>query len=92
MKTAFRALIFASLFGFAAGVSVAQNLISLDGVIADAEYATVREASGMRLGFRLSADASTIYASVTVRTAGWVALGFGSPKMDGSRMVLAYVK
>ncbi|MBP7095248.1 MAG: hypothetical protein KBC36_04060 [Spirochaetia bacterium] len=91
MKTAFRALLFAPLLALAAGVSAAQTA-PLDGAVADGEYAIIREASGMRLGFRLSADASTLFASVTVRGTGWVALGFGSPKMDGARMVLAYVK
>lgn len=92
MKTAFRVLLSASLLALATGAVTAQAIPVLDGVFMDGEYAIVREASGMRLGFRLSADGSTILAAMTTRTAGWVALGFGSPKMDGARMVLAFVK
>ncbi|MBN1242277.1 MAG: hypothetical protein JXA15_06155 [Spirochaetales bacterium] len=92
MKTAFRALLIASLLGFSALAGVSQTFPVPDGVFTDGEYAMVREASGMRMGFRLSVDGSTVLASITMRTDGWVALGFGSPKMDGSRMILAYVK
>lgn len=64
---------------------------TVDGIAAAGEYPTWFERSEIRVGLSLSADGSTLYALVDAPTAGWVAIGLGSLKMDGAFFVLAYV-
>jgi len=45
----------------------------------------------MKLSLSLSADASTLHVALEAPTSGWVAVGLGALKMNGSFMVLAYV-
>lgn len=61
-----------------------------DGRIAAGEYATSFERNGIKAWVSLSADGATLYAAIEAPTAGWVALGLGSLKMNGAYMVLAY--
>ncbi|HPE88722.1 MAG TPA: DOMON domain-containing protein [Spirochaetia bacterium] len=81
----------------AASVASAQELArsstapTVDGVAAAGEYLTWLERSDIRVGLSLSADGSTLYAAVDAPTAGWVAVGLGSLRMDGAYFVLAYV-
>jgi hypothetical protein len=92
MKTLVRALFVVSILALGAGAALAQTPPVLDGTVEPSEYALSREEAGMRFGFTLSPDGATVFASISAKTAGWVALGFGSAKMDGSFMVLASVK
>jgi len=85
----------ASILTFIAIVAIAataQSLPIADGVINAGEYAIERNASGIRTLFTLSPDGSTIYAAVEAKSSGWVALAFGSRKMDGAHMIFGYVK
>ncbi|HQO66488.1 MAG TPA: hypothetical protein PLI66_07105, partial [Spirochaetales bacterium] len=80
----------------AASAASAQDLVrssaapSVDGIAAAGEYSTWFDRSEIRVGLSLSADGSTLYVAVDAPTAGWVAVGLGSLKMDGAYMVLAY--
>ncbi len=82
----------------AASAASAQDLVrssaapSVDGIAAAGEYSTWFDRSEIRVGLSLSADGSTLYVAVDAPTAGWVAVGLGSLKMDGAYMVLAYVE
>ncbi|MDP2790725.1 MAG: DOMON domain-containing protein, partial [Rectinemataceae bacterium] len=62
-----------------------------DGVVASGEYAWQATLKDMKLALSLSADSSTLHVALEAPTAGWVAVGLGSLKMNGSFMVLAYV-
>jgi hypothetical protein len=61
----------------------------LDGTIAAGEYQFTTDVSGMTVGATLGKDGK-LYLSIKAQTGGWVALGVGGRKMDGSRLFLAY--
>ena len=68
---------------------VAEAWVEVDGVAGATEYAATAEAGKMKL--RMSRDAETVYAGFSGETTGWVAVGFGSWKMDGSLMFIGFV-
>jgi hypothetical protein len=55
-----------------------------DGVISAKEYSLTTGGTDMQLSLSWIAD--TLYIGVTGQTAGWVAVGLGSPVMDTSIM------
>jgi len=62
----------------------------VDGVVTEGEYA-------LRVGLDkatlyLSRTATELYAAVQSNSGGWVALGAGSPRMDGARIYIGFVK
>jgi hypothetical protein len=61
-----------------------------DGVIKAGEYAFTETKNGITIAASLSSDGKTIYMAVSAATTGWIALGAGSAKMNGSYMILAY--
>lgn len=61
---------------------------AVDGVTGTSEYAVGAEVGKMKLW--LSRTSDTVYASFSGQTTGWVAVGFGSLKMDGALMFIAY--
>ncbi len=61
-----------------------------DGVLSAGEYRYEKTASGITLGVTLSPDGKTLFVAVRAPTAGWVAAGIGSLKMNGAFMVIAY--
>jgi len=64
---------------------------ALDGIIAEGEYQTSQIKDGFTIATRLSADGSTLQIAVSAQTTGWLSIGLGSRKMDGSFMILGYV-
>jgi hypothetical protein len=60
-----------------------------DGVVGPNEYQFNKTDSGMTVGATLGSD-GMVYLAVQAKTTGWVALGVGGYKMDGSRLFLAY--
>ena len=60
-----------------------------DGSVATNEYQFTADVSGMSLGATLGTDGK-LYLSIRAKTSGWVALGVGGGRMDGSRLFLAY--
>lgn len=62
-----------------------------DGFVGSGEYSWHATFKDMKLSLSLSADASTLHVAQEAPTAGWVAVGLGTLKMNGSFMVLAYV-
>ena len=67
----------------------AEAWVDVDGVTGATEYPVTAEAGKMKL--RLSRDADTVFAALSGETTGWVAVGFGSLKMDGSLMLIGFV-
>jgi hypothetical protein len=72
-----------------ASLSPSASTPTLDGKIGASEYQFTTDVSGMTLGATLGKDGK-LYLSIKAQTAGWVALGVGGQKMDGSRLFLAY--
>ena len=69
-------------------LAVTTTPVKVDGVFDAKEYSLVTEAAGIRLGLTRTAD--TLYVGVSAATTGWVAAGFGSPRMDGAVMYLGH--
>jgi hypothetical protein len=63
--------------------------VKVDGVFGEKEYSLVSDAAGMKLGLTWTAD--TLFVGVSAPTAGWVAAGLGSAKMDGAVLYIGYV-
>jgi hypothetical protein len=61
-----------------------------DGVMNPNEYAIAFEKQTMKLGFTLSADKSVVYVAIQAPSAGWVSVGLGSTRMNGTYMVIGY--
>jgi hypothetical protein len=62
-----------------------------DGILGVNEYARTETKAGITVAASLSPDGTTLYLAVKAKTAGWVAIGAGSQKMDTAFMALAYV-
>jgi hypothetical protein len=93
MALAVSAFLFA---GFAASAQtqalvlpVGKEKPTVDGISAASEYPVGAEIKGMKLWLARTAD--TVYAAFSAPTTGWVAMGFGSPRMDGALMFLGFV-
>jgi len=65
--------------------------VILDGAITDGEYKTVEVKNEFTLAARLSEDKTTLYAAIKGPTTGWISIGLGTLKMNGSFMTLGYV-
>jgi hypothetical protein len=61
-----------------------------DGVMNPNEYAIAFEKQTMKLGFMLSADKSVVYVAIQAPAMGWVSVGLGSTRMNGTYMVIGY--
>ncbi len=61
---------------------------TIDGVSKASEYPVGAEVGKMKLW--LSRTADTVYAALSGETTGWVAVGFGSSKMDGALMFIGF--
>jgi hypothetical protein len=64
----------------------------VDGAILPGEYAWTTGYAGMNFSAALSADGSTLYLALEAPTQGWVSIGLGSMRMNGSYMAIGYDK
>ena len=92
MKKNTAALIAAAALAFAAAWPLAaQSAVPVaDGVLNPGEYAVAFEKMTMKLGFTLSADKSVVFVAIQAPAAGWISVGLGSTRMNGTYMVLGY--
>ncbi len=72
----------------ALAVSAAAPVV--DGIVQPGEYALTRDLRGTTLS--LSRTADHVYIAVSAPTTGWVAVGTGTGRMDGSRIFIGFVK
>jgi hypothetical protein len=77
--------------GFAQAKSLATttNKTVVDGVVNPAEYSFSQDFEGLTLYANRTAGA--LYLAVVGETTGWVAVGLGSLKMDGSTIFMGFV-
>ena len=61
----------------------------IDGSVRGGEYGVNLHYDGIVIGLALVRD--TVYVSAAAETTGWVAVGFGSDKMDGARILFSFV-
>jgi hypothetical protein len=82
--------------GFTAGAQASNPALSigtakptLDGLVQASEYPVAWETGKQTIW--LSRTVDTLYVAVSADTKGWVAVGFGSLKMDGALMLIGFV-
>ncbi len=63
-----------------------------DGLVSPGEYSFMATKSGARISLALGAEGSVLYAAIDAPTRGYVALGFGSLKMNGASLFMALDK
>ena len=76
--------------GFAQQLSVSRSGVKIDGTVTDKEYALTIPLGRMTVHLNRTAD--TLDMAITAPTTGWVALGFGSDRMDGASLFLGTVQ
>ena len=62
----------------------------VDGIVKPGEYTLTHDLRGATLSLARTAD--RVYIALSAQTAGWVAVGTGTGRMDGSRIFIGYVK
>ena len=62
----------------------------LDGIIKNKEYSVSIDFKGGKLF--ISRHKNRLYAGITARTDGWVAIGFNSLRMNNADIIIGYVK
>ncbi len=70
-------------------LSPSESYVTVDGVSAASEYTATATIGTTDLS--LARDNDNLYVSITGGTTGWVAVGFGSPRMDGALMFIGFV-
>jgi hypothetical protein len=83
------ALAGATAFGQAKNLAVTTNKTVVDGVVKPDEYSYSQDFGQLSLYVNRTADALSI--GVVGVTTGWVAVGLGSLKMDGSTIFMGFV-
>jgi hypothetical protein len=92
-----KSVVFVALVALAVALSAEDALVPSasipvpDGSVAANEYQYVTDVSGMSVGATLGTDGN-LYLAIHAKTVGWVALGVGGTKMNGSRLFLAFDK
>lgn len=74
---------------FGQSLATTTNKTVVDGVVKPAEYSYSKTFEGLTVYANRTADA--LYLAVVGETTGWVALGLGSMKMNGSTIFIGYV-
>jgi hypothetical protein len=84
-------LLLCAAAGFAQGAGLAVTAAKpvVDGVVHPGEYSFTQQSGPLTLSASRSAD--TLYLAVTAKTDGWVAVGLGSLKMNGSMIFMGFV-
>jgi len=68
---------------------IGSSSVKIDGLISDKEYALTVPLDKMNVYITRTAD--TLFLAISASTKGWVALGFGSDRMDGARIFIGAV-
>ena len=79
----------AAAFGQGKSLAITTNKTAVDGVVNPAEYSFSQDFGELSLYANRTAD--TLYLAVVGNTTGWVSVGLGSLKMDGSTIFMGYV-
>jgi hypothetical protein len=72
--------------------SLMSDRVSIDGMLDDEEEEYPATFADKNTGIKVhwGFDDQFIYVALESRAKGWLAIGFGSPKMDGANMMLGY--
>ncbi len=83
------ALAGATAFGQAKSLAITTNKPVIDGVVKPAEYSYSEDFGQLSVYVNRTSD--TLSIAIVGVTTGWVALGLGSMKMDGSTIFMGFV-
>lgn len=93
MKRLFTALAFAllatTLLAAAESITPSSTAPTLDGIVAAGEYTWTKDINTATISANLGTD-GLLYLAISAPTSGWVALGFGSDRMDNALIAMAY--
>ena len=78
-----------AVFGQAQSLAITTNKTVVDGVVNPGEYSFTVDYGELTLSVNRTADA--LYLGAVGNTTGWVSVGLGSMKMDGSTMFMGFV-
>jgi len=81
---------FVGVFSFAQSLGVDADKPLVDGVIDAKEYGYTKDFGRLTLHFRRTSD--TLFIGVVGKTAGWVAVGLDSLRMDSALIFMGFVK
>lgn len=97
IKLRFMAAVAAVLLAGAGTAAFAQDRLVesskkplVNGVVHSGEYAYMRDFD-QQLTLYASRSGDTLYLGVVGKTSGWVAVGLGSPRMDGAAIFMGFV-
>jgi hypothetical protein len=95
MRSRIAAILVATAVATMAGAQESALTVSstrpvVDGIVQPGEYTLTRELRGATLSLARTAD--RVYIALSAQTTGWVAVGTGTGRMDGSRIFIGYVK
>ena len=79
----------ATAFSQAKSLAVTTGKVSVDGVVSPGEYSFSQDFDQISVYAKRTADA--LYLAAVGDSTGWVALGLGSLKMDGSTIFMGFV-
>ena len=79
----------AAVFGQAKSLAITTNKTVVDGVVNAGEYSFTQDFGELSLSVNRTADA--LYLAAVGKTTGWVSVGLGSMKMDGSTIFIGFV-
>lgn len=83
------ALLATALFAAPESIAPSATLPTIDGAVASGEYTWTKVIGKATISFTLGTDGLAYYA-ITAPTKGWVALGFGSDRMNNAVIAMAY--
>jgi hypothetical protein len=78
-----------AVFGQAKSLAITTNKTVVDGVVNPGEYSFTQDFGELSLSVNRTADA--LYLAAVGKTTGWVSVGLGSMKMDGSTIFIGFV-
>lgn len=86
-STAF--LVAAGTFASSKGLKETSNETVVDGVVESDEYSYTRDFKDATL--YINWNGGKVYIALAAETKGWVGVGFGSSRMNGSHILIGYV-
>ena len=83
------ALLATGLFAAPEAIAPSDKLPSIDGSVATGEYTWTKKMGNATISFSVGSD-GLAYLAISAPTNGWVALGFGSDRMNNALIAMAY--
>jgi len=83
------ALLATALFAAPEVIAPSDKLPTIDGSVASGEYTWTKKIGSATISYSVGSDGLS-YLAISAPTKGWVALGFGSDRMNNALIAMAY--